>query len=249
MAYIIDKNLDVLLYVQVEHALLKLINEDPYNKGFYLPTELELMKRFGVSRHTIRKAMDNLVMKEIVIREKGRGTKLNLNRKKVKTVLSAWHSFTDEMNLQGIKFKYLKKEVEIVPLRDNLRKIFDINNKSVEDIIKLTRVRGESKGEIYFESYFNPDLNLKNDIDFINGNFDKLYDYLEKNHGIFTIKSEEEISAMLPTKKLANLLEIDMTLPLLCRKRLVYDKQGRKVEYNLGYYRSDKFIYSVHLER
>lgn len=55
------------LYKIIENKILKLLDEDPYKNGFYLPTELELVKRFSVSRHTIRKAMGNLVDRKSVV--------------------------------------------------------------------------------------------------------------------------------------------------------------------------------------
>ena len=92
-------------------------------------------------------------------------------------------------------------------------------------------------------------MNLDKDKDFIEGNFTKLYDYLEKNYGVFTTVSDEEITAMIPTEKLQKILNISEKIPILCRKRLVYDRFGQKIEYNIGYYRADRFSYNINLKR
>lgn len=246
----VDKSSDEKLYKQVENILLELINEEPYNKGFYLPNELELMKRLNVSRHTVRKAMDSLVLRGLIIREKGRGTKVNLDRKKVKTTLNSWHSFTDEMFSQGSELKHINKKIITENFPDEIKEVFGLDRNKEYNGPVLYRESGINDSiDIYFQSYFNPGMNLDKDEDFINGNFTKLYDYLEKNYGIFTTISDEEVTAMMPTEELKKILDINDKIPVLCRKRLVYDKFGNKIEYNIGYYRADRFVYNVSLKR
>ena len=246
----VDKNSDEKLYKQVENILLELINEEPYSKGFYLPNELELMKRLNVSRHTIRKAMDSLVLRGLIIREKGRGTKVNLDRKKVRTTLNSWHSFTDEILSQGSELKHKNKKVIMEDFPDDVKDIFALDRDKEYKGPVLYRESGVNDSiDIYFQSYFNPGINLDKDEDFINGNFTKLYDYLEKNYGIFTVVSDEEVTAMMPTEELKKILDINEKNPELYRKRLVYDKFGQKIEYNIGYYRADRFVYNISLKR
>src|SRR5690606_7956529 len=45
-----------------------------YQVGEYLPAETELAERFGVNRHTLRRAVDELIAEGRVLRRKGRGT-------------------------------------------------------------------------------------------------------------------------------------------------------------------------------
>jgi GntR family transcriptional regulator len=246
----VDKNSDEKLYKQVENILLELINEEPYNKGFYLPNELELMKRLNVSRHTVRKAMDSLVLRGLIIREKGRGTKVNLDRKKVRTTLNSWHSFTDEMFSQGSELKHINKKIIVEDFPDNIKEVFGLDmNKEYRGPVLYRESGVNDSIDIYFQSYFSPGLNLDKDEDFINGNFTKLYDYLEKNYGVFAVVSDEEVTAMMPTEELKKILDINDKIPVLCRKRLVYDKFGHKIEYNTGYYRADRFVYNISLKR
>ena len=50
-------------------------------------------------------------------------------------------------------------------------------------------------------------------------------------------------------KKIAGKLEIKVGDPILVRKRFVYDPEGCPLEWNIGYYRADSFIYSLEFER
>ena len=62
------------LYLQIADELRRNIEEAVFNVGDQLPTELELSKRFGVHRHTLRRAVDVLRQEGIVDVERGRGT-------------------------------------------------------------------------------------------------------------------------------------------------------------------------------
>ncbi len=44
---------------------------------------------------------------------------------------------------------------------------------------------------------------------------------------------------------MADKLETELGSALLLRRRFVYDKAERPIEYNLGYYKADSFVYSV----
>ncbi len=236
------------LYKIAEKNILELLKEKPYSEGFYLPTELELMKRFGVSRHTIRRAMDNLVLKSIIEREKGKGTRLILGEKShVKTKLNDWKSLTEEMTARGYSFSYKEKKVSMLPAEEKLKKIFSLEQNT--DIVTLERMVVDVVPVVYFVSYFNPILNLDKDKEFLNGKFRKLYEYLERSYEIKMIRSEEEITAKMPNNFIKRKLELPKNVPILCRERFVYDDKNRLIEYNIGYYNSERFSYNVSLEK
>ncbi|RMM03618.1 hypothetical protein ALQ86_102781 [Pseudomonas amygdali pv. eriobotryae] len=47
-----------------------------YRTGDYLPAEFQLAERFCVNRHTIRRAVDELVREGSVLRRQGKGTQV-----------------------------------------------------------------------------------------------------------------------------------------------------------------------------
>jgi GntR family transcriptional regulator len=67
---------------------------------------------------------------------------------------------------------------------------------------------------------------------------------LEQKYGVVVVRSNENIMAQL-AGNMAKKLKVHTTDPVLVRERFVYDPGERPIEYNLGYYRSDKFIYSI----
>jgi len=76
-----------------------------------------------------------------------------------------------------------------------------------------------------------------------------LYEMLEHKHSIIASLSKEEISATAANDIISTKLEIKKGTPVLFRKRFVFDQGERPIEYNLGYYKSDSFIYTVESSR
>lgn len=70
----LDKTGLVPLYRQLAQALEKGIREGAFPEGRRLPSEQELMRRFGLSRVTVRQAMETLGQKNIIVRKQGMGT-------------------------------------------------------------------------------------------------------------------------------------------------------------------------------
>ena len=98
---------------------------------------------------------------------------------------------------------------------------------------------------VYFVSYFHPRVGLTGEEDFSR----PLYEILEKDHLVVAQLSKEEISARAADKLIAGKLDTEIGSPILFRKRFVYDQAERPIEYNVGYYRADGFIYTVESRR
>jgi len=72
---------------------------------------------------------------------------------------------------------------------------------------------------------------------------------LEDEYSTIANLSKEEISALEANKFIAGKLEIETGSPVLFRKRFVYDQGERPMEYNLGYYKAESFVYTVESRR
>jgi len=236
----VDHQNPLPLHLQVEQLLRKLIDLPEYKNGAFLPREVELAKRLGVSRNTIRQASNKLHNEGLIIRKKGVGTKVA--SKSITTNLSEWHSFTQEMTSKGIPFKNLKLSIEWVKINKTIANFFDVEVGT--KILKLSRLKGDSEPFVYFESYFHPRIGLTGEEDFQRS----LYEILENDYHTVPSVSKEKIKAGLAAD-FAELLEIDKTEPILIRERFVSDPGDRPIEYNIGFYRNDKFTYSIEITR
>jgi len=238
----IDHESAVPLHSQVEELLRKLIENPEYQQGKLLPNEVDIAKRLGISRNTVRQATNKLVYESLLIRKKGVGTKVAKNN--ITTKLDKWTSFTHEMDEKGVAFKTNNLKVNWAAADKQISNLFGIPYKT--KVLKLERIRGVQSGPIvYFISYFHPRVGLTGKEDFSK----PLYEMLEKEYHTVAAVSKEGISAIVADSELSKKLHIKEGDPVLFRKRIVCDPGDRPVEYNLGYYRADRFTYTIDIER
>lgn len=238
----INHKSNVPLHFQVEELLRKMVVAPEFKNGAFFPKEVELANRLGVSRNTIRQATNKLQNEGLIIRKKGVGTK-TAGKKPLASALDHWYSFTREMKEKGINVINLGFKVEWVFVDKKITDFFSIaKNKKVLKLSKLKGTEGDSI--VFFESYFHPRIGLSENDDFDT----PLYTMLEQKYGIVVVRSSENISAQL-AGTFGKKLKIAASEPVLVRERFVYDVGDRPIEYNLGYYRSDKFIYSIDIKK
>lgn len=242
MNFSIDHSSKIPLHYQVEELMRKLIELPKYRKGEFLPGEVELAQKLGVSRNTIRQATNKLEYEGLIIRKKGYGTKVAENS--FTTQLDSWHSFTQEMNDKGIAFKNYQIKAEWTECEKKVADFFNIPEKT--KVVKLSRLRGDENGPfVYFESYFHPRIGISPDADFSL----PLYELLEKQYNTQATTSKEKLKARLATKITANRLQIKQGEPIMLRERFVSGLGDKPVEYNIGFYIAEKFTYSIEIKK
>jgi GntR family transcriptional regulator len=238
----IDHKNHIPLHIQTEELLRKLIRSPQYSKGKLLPNEIELAKQLAISRTTLRLAINKLVYEGLLVRKKGVGTKVSNNTVSSKSV--NWLSFSQEMAARKIPIKNFELKLKWVKPEENIANFFEI--KTDKKVLKMERLRGQPEGPfVYFVSYFHPRIGLTGKEDFLR----PLYEILEKDYMVIASLSKEEITARAADKFLAEKLNLEVGSPILVRKRYVYDQGERPIEFNMGYYRADSFVYTIESRR
>lgn len=238
----INHTSSIPFHKQIEMELRKLIDSGKYDNGQLFPKEVDISNRVGVSRNTVRQAINTLVAEGLLERKKGVGT--TVAKKKIGTQLSEWHSFTQEMSAKGIPFKNYAIALKSVPSASPIAVLLNIEEG--KKVNQLTRLRGDNNDPfVYFISWFHPRVKFDED-----EKFEKpLYDIIEDEFSIVLTKSSEELTAMLADEKLSTLLKVEVGAPILFRSRVVSDPGGRVVEVNHGYYRADRFTYQIEINK
>lgn len=240
--FILDHDSPIPLHAQAEQLLRKMIELPEYKKGKLLPREVELARLWGISRNTLRQAINKLLMEGILERKAGVGTKVVTKR--ITTNLDNWLSFTQEMSKKDLPMINFFTKVSIVKANKIVAAVFGIDEG--KPVLLLKRLKGLDKTPVvYFESYIHPRIEISPKEDFSTS----LYEILENKYHIIPAISKEEIKAEKADKQLAQILKIEENEPVLERIRLVLDIGKKPVEYCYAYYRGDLFTYSIDIKR
>lgn len=234
----LNRKSDVPLHVQAEELLRAMIQTDEYRNGRLLPKETELSKSLGISRNTLRQAINKLVFEGLLIRKKGYGS--YVAPRNVLGNARNWMSFSQEMKALGIDVRNYELHISRKHTTSKCCVFFSVNPS--DRILCLERLRGsKEKPFVYFISYFNPSIPMTGEDDMS----EPLYDLLKTKYGVEVATSKEYLSARAADALLAEKLEVPEGSPILVRERFVYDVNECPVEYNIGYYRADSFTYSI----
>ena len=239
---LLDHDSKVPLHKQAEEQLRILIKHTNYSNGELFPKETDLAKRWGIARNTLRQAINKLVHENLLERKKRTGTRVS--KHKITTNLGNWMSFTHEMEDMGLSFKNLL--ITAKQKKTNKEVAESLQIEAGSSVICLKRIRStDQQPMVYFESHFHPRTGLSE-----NENFEKpLYELLGEGHNIVPVYSREKIKAIAATDKIAGLLHIKKGDTVLERKRLVLDAARKPIEYNICFYRSDWFTYTIEIKR
>ncbi len=234
----LDRESAVPLHLQIEQVLRRMLQQPEYRQGALLPTEVVLVEQLRVSRNTLRAALTRLESEGLLERMRKVGTRVA--RKKPHTSLSEWHSFTEEMRKQGIAVE----NFELTVSRERAGKVVGagLDIDPMTDVWRLRRVRGWDSIPVTLAiSWLHPSLELTGQEDFRQ----PLYQIVRHASDVTPAISREEISAITADAAIAHALGVGVGHSILLRKRVVLDAAERPIEYNLNYYRTDRYTLTL----
>jgi len=238
----IDHQSRIPLHKQAELVLRELIEKEEYVNGKLLPKEVDLSEQLGISRNTLRQAINQLVTEGLLIRKRGVGTRVV--EKKIFSESNNWLSFSQEMKILNIEIHNFELSIKWQTPTKEAQVFFGVDDS--EKLFKLQRLRGKKEYPfVYFSSEFSPLIPFNDKEHFIR----PLYEILENDYNIIVKTSKEEISAASADSFIAKKLEINVGDPILIRKRFVYDIHDKPIEYNIGWYRANSFTYKIECVR
>ena len=236
------------LYYQLENVLREKITSGAFSSGEQLPTEIELIEAYGVSRITVRQALQALDEDGLIERQQGRGTFVS-NRKSRKGRFSGTIHLTgslDELIAMGMDTPVKVIEMNLVSADQHEAELLQLSVGS--NIYRLKRLRlndGKPFGLIF--NYIPEDIGAKLTIEELGSG--ALLHTMETKLGLDLVSARQHIHAELADPYVAKLLNIRVGTALLSIERTVYADGDRPVEYVHTLYRSDLYGYSVNLVR
>lgn len=236
----LDYNSSIPLYAQIVAKLQQDIENGMFNKTGRLPTEGELADQYQVSRITIRRAVDELVLRKLVEKKQGKGTFL-CSPKMTRRVDSGPISFSEMCAANGLTAHAKILEAGIVsPESPEIRAILGLPEGS--SAVRIRRLRYAGEKPLVLEDNFYPleyayllSIDLEKD---------STYRYLREKKGIELQRTSMRLSIVRADNKVAKLLQVTKNAPQLEMKGRVIRLDGQTVHssYQIGYGEDFEFI-------
>ncbi len=237
----VDLSSRIPLYLQIGQAIEKEVRTH-YRPGTQLPPESVLAERFEVNRHTLRRAIDELVGAGVVERRRGLGV----------FVLDGPHNyrihkhtrFTRTLEGAGATTESTVLRKLIIPARDGVARRLELSEGV--DVIWVETLRKANNRPFSVISHFMPaDLAHPVYADYEGGS---LHDFIAERLGIALERRFSLIATQLAERDDATLLGIPRRQPILRIKSVNTDAATRRpFEYAVGRLRGDRVELEVKL--
>jgi GntR family transcriptional regulator len=240
----VDRASPLPLYHQLYQVLLAKIEKGEWKPGATTPTEKDLSAQYGLSRTTVRQALQQLSLDGYLTRRQGQGT--FVTQPKMRHGPQRPFGISGYLRAHGLQpgWRLLGME-RIKPLPPKVAAALGVSeNKEVLCIRRLRLADDEAIGlhTMYvpfpLADRIKPELMLQGD--------SSLY-YLE-SLGVTLSESHRIIEAVPARKDEARLLKVKEGSPLLMIQRTTTSADGKPVEFLRAVYRGDRFQYYVHFE-
>lgn len=235
----LDRSSPVPLYHQVATAFETAIRDGSLPPGTRLDNEIDLAKRFNLSRPTMRQALDQLVQAGLVVRRRGIGTQVVEPPVRRPLQLS---SLYDDLIEQGST--PTTEILELTPVAADQDRAELLGIKEGTPLQHLRRVRSIDGTPLAIMENWVPTDVLELDRGQLGDH--GLYD-LMRGAGIDFRLAHQRMGATVADKEQAALLDVDPGAPLVQMERVARDSSGRAVDGGHHLYRADLYSFEMTL--
>lgn len=227
------------LYQEVRHQILEAIAQGVWQPGAAIPAEAELAAHFGVSIGTVRKAVDELVASQVLVRHQGRGTYVTLHNAR-RLMFHFFHIVgtdgrKDYPEVATVEFRTARADktaAALLQIPPNER-VFCIRNRlslSGEEVII---------DDITLPAELFPGLTQR----VFAQRDNTIYQLYQSRFGINVLRTDERLRAVSAPADLAALLGVDAGFPLLRVQRIATTYRDRPVELRVSHVNTSRYEY------
>ncbi len=225
------------LYMQIAGDIKSKIERKELVANSRIPTELELSEAYGVSRITIRKALELLVEDEILVRRQRIGT--FVSDKKVSRSLNHFMGFSQSCEMSegrpGTKFL----SAELVKARPLDIKVFCLPEE--DKVIRIRRLRYCNDVPVILEENHFP----KKYAYLLAEDLNRSLHQILQEHGVILNRGEKTIGVCYATKEEAEHLEIQEHDALILSKDVAFDITGEAVYNGKEIVNAERYEYKI----
>lgn len=222
------------LYLQIADELRHNIEESVFSVGDQLPPELELSKRFGVHRHTLRRAVEILRQEGIVDVERGRGTFVVAP---IALPIGKRVRFNNALKAQSLSLTWQVLRVVEMKADSKLAQRLEIELGASVILFERLSMVDELPINIsssHFPGQKFPNLMVHCEI------YRSISQMLLKEYGCDHLRRSTRISARLARPRDARLLKMPANSPILLSESINVDQTGTVIEYGVTRFRGDR---------
>jgi GntR family transcriptional regulator len=239
----LDRESPMPIFAQIRARLEDAITSGSLAPHQRIPSERQLSEHFGVSRMTVRQALDAIAHDQLVYSRPGQGTFV-ADRKIIEQPLQHLTSFSEDILGRGMQPSSRVLDQRIVHPSFEMARLFGL--APTVQLVRLTRLRLADDEPLAIETVHIP-------APYVPGLLDRdlaaesLYTVLDREYGLNLTGARQTIEAALPTAEEMGLLLMDEPQPVLRISRLTFDESDRVVEYVRSIYRGDRYHLTVEL--
>jgi GntR family transcriptional regulator len=233
------------LYSQIREQLRADIEQQILRPGQQLPPESALMKRYQVSRITVRQALALLQADGLVFKVPGKGTFVSLPN--VTQDINRLEGFAEAMERQGRGTANKVLSHTVIKSDQAVAEKLGIAPGSY--VTEIRRVRFVDEQPVSLDiTYLSVEIG-----EFLRGTealaHRDIFSILEEDMNIRLRYADLEIVAISPDEETQRILQMKEPSPLLKIERLTHDDQNEPVDFEYLYVRTDYLHYGLRLER
>lgn len=228
--------------LRAKEQFIEMCREGEFRPGQKLPSEIDMARRFGVSRETWRSSLELLRREGRVYSKHGSGTYLLDSSRKIENNLSQLRSTSEMISQAGMVEGPSECKSGLVIPPQTVAAALGL--RSNMQVFYITRVRYTRDGAmicastVYVPVYMADEINPACPPE-------SMYQYFESCKGIRISRSATELSVPGAADPLAALICTENSVPVLGMNQVHYDSRGNAVMYSIDRMRGDLFHFSV----
>lgn len=236
----LDKDSPIPLYYQLVEDIRDRIRAGEYRPGQQLPSERELSEHYGISRMTVRQALQYLIREDVLVAQQGVGTFVA----EPKLAYDPLHAlgFTEAMMQRGAAASSRVIEEVVVPAP--LRVAAQLNLIEGEAVVRIVRLRLSNDVPVLLETVHVPHA-LFPGLESADMARCSLYQLMRDVYGVRLSGAQHTLEAVLANDYESELFGVQTGMPMILLQGVTYDEEDRPVEAFKAVYRGDRFKFHL----
>lgn len=231
------------VYLQLREIVRNKIEEGEYPPGSAIPSENDLAGTYGISRITVRSAVDALVNEGLLRRIQGKGVFVVGN--KMEQAIEEFSGFVPSLAKSRNETSAREQSKVLRTAGDYFAGIFKLDPKDrLYYIRRIVNLNSEpvSLEEIYVPYEVIPQLNVVNSSVFSISSVFELY-------GVNVGMVRQSLEILECGAKIRRLLDVPDGVAMMVLECMYHNESGSVIGFSRAYTRSDKISFKVNLHK